>query len=79
MRVLSRNRRGAGSRKNWNALLTLMLEAVVLAGVKASKFAGLGLLWQLGFISWVPCCFSFVGFFFLLVFFGVLCVYFLCT
>jgi hypothetical protein len=73
-------RRGGGSLKIWNVLLTLMLEAMVLTGVKVGLFAGLGFFCGcLGaslFLG-VSLFLGFIIFFFFC--FGVPCVYFLCT
>jgi hypothetical protein len=38
--ILLLNQRGGGSLRIWNAPLTLMLEAVALAGVKAGLLGG---------------------------------------
>jgi hypothetical protein len=73
MRVLFRNRRGGGSEKIWNALSTLMLEAMGLARVKAGRVCGFSLLCG-GRVSFVGVLgSSFVGFYFY--FFGGPCVY----
>jgi hypothetical protein len=56
-----RNRRSGRSGKTWNALSTLMLEAMGLAGVKAGRVCG----FRVAFVGVLGS--SFVGFFFSLV------------
>jgi uncharacterized membrane protein len=69
MRVLSRNRRGRGSKNSWNALLTLMLEAKVQARVMAGLVCGLrASFWGYGlFCGWLV-VFPLLGFTFCLSF-----------